>query len=126
MDKKSIIGCFIVLVLFIGLIVWRNTNQRSLKEHGVLVTAKILGVNIGGRVSGGFQCAINYQNNYLKLPSPSTLKRGNFDFIGKTFPAMFLPRNETLEILITLVDFEKFNMPFPDSLNWVMEYVIER
>lgn len=126
MDKKSLIGGFIVFVLFIGLIVWRNTNQRNLKEHGVLVTAKILRVNIGGRVSGGFQCAINYHNKYLELPSPSSVKRKNFDFIGKTFPAMFLPTNETLEILITPVDFEKFNIPFPDSLKWVMEYVIER
>lgn len=39
---------------------------------------------------------------------------------------MFLPGNETLDILITPEDFEKFNMPFPDSLMWVMEYVIER
>ena len=126
MDKKSLIVCLIGLVLFIGVIVLRNINQRNLKEHGVLVTAKILRVNYGGKVSGGFQCAINFKNKYLKLPSPSSLKRGKLDFIGKTFPAMFLPTNETLEILITPVDFEKFNMPFPDSLKWVMEYVIER
>ena len=126
MDKKSLLVCFIGLLLFIGVIVWINVNQQNLKQNGVLVSAKILRVNYGGKVSGGFQCAINYQNKYLKLPSPSTLKRGNFDFIGKNFPAMFLPTNETLEILITPVDFEKFNMPFPDSLKWVMEYVIER
>ena len=115
MDKKSLLVCFIGLLLFIGVIVWINVNQQNLKQNGVLVSAKILRVNYGGKVSGGFQCAINYQNKYLKLPSPSTLKRGNFDFIGKNFPAMFLPTNETLEILINFFPSHTINytsLPF--------------
>lgn len=125
MDKKSLVAGFIMLVLFISVIVWSNINQNNLKAHGVLVSAKILRVNLGGKVSGGFQCLIDYKGKQIELPSISSLKKHKFNFIGKTFPAMYLPSNETLEVLIAPVDFEKFKIPFPDSLNWVMQYVIE-
>ena len=126
MDKKSLLVGVIMLILFIGIVVWRNINQDDLKEHGVLVSAKILRVNLGGKVSGGFHCLIKYNNEEIELPSSSSLKRNKFNFVGKTFPAMYLPSNETLEVLIAPVDFEKFNIPFPDSLNWVMQYVLEK
>ena len=126
MDKKSIITCIIGLGLFIGLIIWRNSNQNDLKKHGVIVEAQIIRVNLGGRTSGGFQCLIKYKNKEKELPSPSTLVKGSSYFVGKTFPAMYLPGKDILEILITPRDFEKFNIPFPDSLNWVMPYVLKQ
>lgn len=125
MDKKSLLIILLGMCLLIIFVISRNNNQQDLKRNGILVTSKIIGVNYGGKVSGGFQCSIEYQNKNIELSSPSSLKKNKFYFIGKTFPAMFLPRNETLEILIAPVDFEKFNIPFPDSLNWVMQYVLE-
>lgn len=116
-------GGIILLILFI---IARNLNQNDLKENGVIVQAKILRVNYGGKVSGGFDCLIDYKGKQTELPSSSSLKRNKFNFVGKTFPAMYLPSNETLEVLIAPVDFEKFNIPFPDSLNWVMQYVLEK
>ena len=126
MDKKSFIVCIIGLGLFIVLIIWRNANQNDLKKNGVLVEAQILTVNSGGRTSGGFECLITYKGEKKELSSPSTLVKGSVYFIGKTFPAMYLPGKDILEILITPRDFEKFNIPFPDSLNWVMPYVLKQ
>ena len=126
MDKKSFIVCIIGLGLFIVLIIWRNVNQNDLKKNGVLVEARILTVNSGGRTSGGFECLIKYKNEEKRLSSPSSLIGGKFHFIGKTLPAMYLPGKDILEILITPRDFEKFNIPFPDSLNWVMPYVLRQ
>jgi hypothetical protein len=126
MDKKSFIVCIIGLGLLIVLIIWRNMNQNDLKNDGVIVEAQIIRVNLGGRTSGGFQCLITYKGEEKELSSPSTLVKGSFDFIGKTFPAMYLPDKDILEILITPRDFEKFNIPFPDSLNWVMPYVLKQ
>lgn len=123
MDKKNWIAFIVIGGLFGGVIIWRNINQSNLKKYGVIVEARIERVNIGGKVSGGFQCAISYKDEKKEMPSPSSIKKGNFYFVGKTFPAMYLPETNTLEILITPVDFEKFNIPFPDSLKWVTDYL---
>ena len=126
MDKISFIGCVVVVALFIVSIIFRNINQNDLKRNGIIVQAKILRVNFGGKVGGGFQCLIEYKNEEKELSSPSSLVGGKFHFIGKTFPAMYLPGKNILEILITPRDFEEFNIPFPDSLNWVMPYVLRQ
>ena len=60
------------------------------------------------------------------MSSPSSIVKGSFDFVGKSFPAMYLPKKDILEVLITPKDFEKFKIPFPDSLNWVMPYVLRQ
>ena len=126
MDRKSFFVVIIGLTLLLAFIVYRNKNQRDLKINGTLLSARITGVNLGGKTSGGFDCLLSIKNKIIETTSPSSLKRGKFDFIGKTFPAMYSPNTNTCEILITPIDFEKFNIPFPDSLNWVMEYVLEK
>lgn len=126
MDRKSIIAIAIFGICFILLIFLRIYRQNDLKKDGVLVNAKILRVNFGGKVSGGFDCLINYNGGEKELSSPSSIRKGSVDFIGKTFPAMFLPGTNVLVVLITPKDFEKFNLPFPDSLNWVMPYVLKQ
>lgn len=126
MDKKSVIAIIVFGLVFLFLIFLRYNRQSDLKKHGVIVNAKITMVNFGGKVSGGFECLINYNGVEKKLSSPSSIRKGSIDFISKTFPAMYLPSKDVLEILITPKDFEKFNMPFPDSLNWVMPYVLKQ
>ena len=118
------IGFIAILLLLCLFIFCRNRMQYDLKRNGIMVKARIARVNIGGKGSGGFQCNFNFQGKTYEEPSPSTLNSGVYDFIGKTFPAIYSPKYEALEILITPTDFEKFDIPFPDSLNWVMKYVI--
>lgn len=101
MTKKSIIFCTIAVCLFLISIIWWKKNQNDLKNNGVIVEAKILGVNIGGRSTGGFQCLITYQNETKEISSFSSISKGKLAFIGKTFPAMYLPDKDILEILIT-------------------------
>jgi hypothetical protein len=120
----TLIVFIITTFLFVLLIFYRNRIQTDLKNHGTLVNAKIIRVNSGGRTSGGFECIFSYQGKVLEQPSPSTLQKGTFNFVNKTFPAMYSRKYQTLEVLITPTDFEKYNIPFPDSLNWVMPYVL--
>jgi len=122
----TFIAFIFIFLLFILVIFWRNMIQEDLKKNGVIVNAEIIKVNVGGKVSGGFQCRFNFKGEMYEESSPSTLHSGVYDFIGKTFPAMYSRKHDALEILITPTDFEKFNIPFPDSLNWVMKYVIEK
>lgn len=127
MSKGNIVGFIVLAILFIGVVVLRNWTQDDLKKNGVLVKAKIVLVNFGGKGSnGGFQCKFDYKGKTIEHASPSTVKSGKYNFIGKSFPGMYSPGTGTFEILITPTDFEKFNIPFPDSLNWVMEYVIDK
>jgi hypothetical protein len=126
MDKKSLIGTIVIVILFIGAVIWSNSIQDDLKKNGILVPAKILRVNYGGKVSGGFECLINYNGEQKERPSISSLKSGRYNFVGKTFPGMYSPKTNTLEILIAPVDFKKFDIPFPDSLKWVLEYITEK
>ena len=44
--------------------------------------------------------------------------RGNPDFENKYFPVMYDPKLGASELLISPTDFEKYKIPFPDSLNW--------
>lgn len=88
-----------------------------------MVNAKIISWALPGK--GGtvynLSCEFDYNSKQYKLFSPTTYG-GNFDnLIGKTFPGMFSPSEEVFEILITPTDFEKYNIPFPDSLNWTLK-----
>ncbi len=125
MSKASFWGVLIIAGLFILIIFFRNRFQNDLKRNGIIVNAKIIKVNIAGKGSGGFQCSFDLNGKTFEEPTPSTIRSNRYEFIGKRFPAIYSSKYETLEILIAPKDFEKFNIPFPDSLNWVLKYVIE-
>ena len=105
--RLSIPGC----VAGVGWHLWAYSRAGELS-----VVCRILRVNLGGKTSGGFDCLVNYKGREIELSSSTSIKRGNFDFVGKIFPAIYSPNTNTLEVLIKPVDFEKFNIPFPDSL----------
>lgn len=114
----SIFLSYLILVSILkGLI-----NGNESKGDRVLVEAKILGV-AGGRTSGKFDCLFKYKNKKIDMRGFSTISQSSNDFLGKTFPAMYSPNKDILNILLTPKDFEKFKMPFPDSLNWVIHDV---
>lgn len=123
MKKGEIIG----LIVFISFILWaiiaRNVNQSSLLKNGKLVNAKIISWATPGKGNTVYNlsCEFEYNGKLHKLFSPTTYG-GNFDsIIGKTFPGMFSSSQDILEILITPTDFEKYSIPFPDSLNWMLK-----
>ena len=122
---KNIIGFSLFFILIISFIIVRITLQNDLKANGIIVNAKIIRVAIGGKGSGGFICTLSYNNEAKETSTPTTLKKGWYDMIGHTFPGMYSPKTGTLEVLITPTDFEKFNIPFPDSLKWVIKYTID-
>ena len=122
---KNIIGFSIFFSIIILVIILRNTSQSDFKKNGLLINAQIIKVVIGGKPAGGFLCRFTYNDEVKENSTPTSLKKGYFDMIGKTFPAMYSPKMGSFEILITPTDFEKFNIPFPDSLNWVIKYTVD-
>ena len=123
---KNILGFSIFFSIIILVVILRITSQSDLKKNGLLVSAKITQVKIGGKTAGGYLCEFTYAGKIKESFTPTTVKHDRYDLIGKTFPAMYSPKMETLEILITPTDFDKFNISFPDSLNWVMPYALEK
>ena len=120
----SIIEIFLSYLILIT-IVKAIINHNDSKADKVLVKAKILNVIAEGSSSGKFDCLIKFKNKEKEMPGASTISKGSYDFIGKTFPAMYSPNKDNLEVLITPKDFKKFKIPFPDSLNWVIPYVLK-
>ena len=112
---------FIVMLLFLlGMVILSYIDEADLKKNGVVVQVTILSVNPGGKSGGGFQCLINYQGESFERPSGTSVKQGRYSFVGKHFPGMYSRNTNTLKILITPEDFEKYNIPFPDSLKWAL------
>ncbi len=112
----SIFFSFLILVSIVKAII----NDNDSKADKVLVEAKILSVIPESRTSRKFDCLIKYKNKKKEMLSASTISKRSYHFIGKTFPAMYSPNKDILEVLITPKDFKKFNIPFPDSLNLVI------
>ncbi|MEI9934473.1 MAG: hypothetical protein WDM71_06385 [Ferruginibacter sp.] len=40
----------------------------------------------------------------------------------KLFPAIFSPKTNNSELLMTPEDFKNYGLNFPDSLQWVLQY----
>lgn len=119
--KKQKLFELVGLVVLISFILWaiitRMRNQHELLSNGVIVNARIVGIATGGKGGGAsFICEFSYGGKQYKEFSPTTYKGNCYSLIGKFFPAMFAPTTETLEILITNKDFDKFEIPYPDSL----------
>jgi hypothetical protein len=121
MKNNSFIHVVVILLLFSAFVIARACNQAALKRDGVIVQVRILDAIAGGKSSGGFRCSFVYKGEKLERISPSSVMAGRYRFVGKTFPAMYLHKTRTLNILITPKDFKKFGLPFPDSLNWVLQ-----
>ena len=115
----SIIGIFFSYIVLVS-IIKGIVNDNEPKDDKVLVEAKIVSVIPGGKTNRNFDCLIEYKNKKKEMPGTSTISNDSCDVIGKTFPAMYSPNKNILEVLITPKDFEKFNIPFPDSLDWVI------
>ena len=118
----SIISIFLSYLILVSILKGIVSGNKP-KADKVLVEAKLLGIIAEGRTSGKFDCLIKYKNKKIDMPGTSTFSKGSYDFIGKTFPAMYSPNKNNLKILITPADFKKFKIPFPDSLDWVIHEV---
>jgi len=126
MGKQNLISFIIIVITLGGGLFLTYYYSNDLKHNGVIVTTKILNVNSGGKMPGGFNCLVKYNGKLFERPSGTSIYRGRFDFVGKTFPAIYSPNTNSLKILITPGDFEKFNIPFPDSLKWVLSYISDK
>jgi hypothetical protein len=120
--RKSLIILAIALLILGAAIGYRVWKRGELKRNGVLLTGRIVSHQTGTKSQWWFNYEFRYEGKvYNKDKSVDVLRLRTF--IGKSFPVIFSFQSEQSEMLITPKDFEIYDLPYPDSLNWVKEYV---
>jgi len=120
-----VIATFFVVTIAVTTI-QSNSDTHKLANQGILTNAYI--IDITTTVRGDF--AINYrfivngksfenQHSYSEL-----LLRYQNNFINKIFPVIYLSQNPSINyLLVTPQSFKEYNKDFPDSLQWIRQYM---
>ena len=124
---NKVIG-YIVILLFVFIVIYTTVRRYNLKTEyligqGVIVKA----AGKGGKSAGGFNVDFylsldgkRYKGSNLYGFDQINAPMINRFFIGKQFPVAYYKNNpHNNQVLILETDFQKFNLPYPDSLNWV-------
>ena len=116
--KASLYGVIIFFLIFIAYIF---LSEKYLKKEGIVLNAKTTTWCV---VVKGYD--LNYEFYYegkKKTANNAVEKiRGLREFEDKNFPAIYDPKYGASQILIDPGMFKKYNVPFPDSLKWVLPY----
>lgn len=116
--KASLYGVIIFFLIFIAYIF---LSEKYLEKEGIVLNAK---TTTWGVVVKGYD--LNYEFYYKgekKTANNAVEKiRGLREFENKNFPAIYDPKYGASQILIDPEMFKKYNVPFPDSLKWVLPY----
>lgn len=123
----SVIGCFLVIATPLTCGYFNGKNfHRELLENATVVNGIITGYKNPYKhaISFTYKVTINdtifsfqssgNQTDYAALKSKSSL------LVGRRFPVLVnKQKHKQSKMLITPDDFAEYNMPFPDSLNFV-------
>ncbi len=121
--KKNKITVFIIISFFMGLFVFVHYMDERVRQNGILLNAT--STEWVTRVNMGMHLKYEFFYNGKKKVDEQGIKnvRGSREFIGKYFPVMYDPKFGTSQLLVEPDDFKEFNLPYPDSLNWVLKYI---
>ena len=118
--KKSIIAIVIVIVVFF---IYHNLLWADLKYNGVIITGLLKSTSYHSKSSLiDFEYSYEFEGKMYKS-SFSSGKKDYSIFIGKSFPVVVSRLTNKSTMLITPSHFNEFNIPFPDSLKWVLQYL---
>jgi hypothetical protein len=125
MEKyKKTIGIIglIISIIFIFLVIKRGEKrEKELKSDFILTNANIYASHI---TKIGFIVDYKFEVYSLFVEGSNTYEINSSDkykLVNRYFPVVYSKNNpENCDILIFPDDFKKYNIPFPDSLNWVL------
>ena len=123
-NRIGIVAIFLLLFFYIAYQKYKQKSlQLNIKSNLEYSYATIIECNVTHRGSVWIKYNYFYQNNILqnKQNISISLWKAN-KLINKKFPIVLSNKNpKDCTILIFPKDFEEYNIPFPDSLNWVKE-----
>ena len=136
--KKQYKNISIVLIVII-FIVWVSWNFRKANQfqnaQKILTNGLIQDCYYGGRGNAGrtfidFKFVLNgvqIKGSSVILTSEIPTEDLKNFFTGKAFPVLYDPKQPTNStMLIIPKDFNRYNYSFPDSLQWVYNYMANR
>jgi hypothetical protein len=120
--SKDVIISLLFLSAGAGFIFYCIWAKKQILSTGKLTTCRIVSFssdNKGG--NGGYKCELFIANKWSIVVSPTTITRGKYDLINRYFPMIYSEKMDDGVILITPRDFKDANLPFPDSLQWIVD-----
>lgn len=123
----------IMVLLLIPLILSIYIHGTNFRKEHLLTTGRIIHVKQGYGTHGNFGTFFTYQYyvDGSKISSSYRCKDLSNDIrkvsIGRSFPVAYNKYWFGYEdiILLTPRDFESFGHKFPDSLTWILQYMIK-
>ena len=116
---------FFFLIGMLCIVLKAFYNGSQLKKHGIIVQGKIVKIKANFSTKGGAECILNYEYSYGGINHLEIIGRSGvfneykLDFIEKVFPVIVNPNTGESSLLVLKMNFEEYNIPFPDSLYWV-------
>jgi hypothetical protein len=114
---------FIGLAAFLILVGFALFKQYYLKKHYILLNAKTTSWVVTSKVGLELEYEFHYKGNKIVYNNPFAKFMGNKNFENKLFPVVYDPVLNTAQLLVQPENFKKFNLQFPDSLDWVLPYL---
>ena len=134
MSQKNIKIAWVVFLIIgtIGIVVYTLWAKNNLKKNHLITVATIHTCQNGSRGNAGrfflnFTITLNgkeYSSSNSYLDNELSFFAAEKYFVGKTFPAVYYPSKPSLSsLLVTPKNFAHFGYSFPDSLNWILQYI---
>ena len=122
---KKIFTGLILIGVFLCFYIFGKIRTNEIKTHLRLCNGYVYETSIQHR--GWVNLAYEFQVNGKRfkelkvLGVPSTHRKM---FLDRNFPVVYsLDNIDFNDMLIVPEDFQKYNISFPDSLNWVIKYL---
>lgn len=124
MKKINMVLISAVILFFIYLFIKdRIVKPEELRRKGIIVSAWTLEWVIGSKGSFDLKYEFFYNESRIVGYAPFSKFRGDMNFVHKYFPVIYEPMSGDKELLIEPRRFNEYNIPFPDSLKWVLPHV---
>ena len=120
--RKRKLTLFIIVIIFLLLLLFIKISEVNLVNHGILLNAKTTEWGVSAKMGLDLNYEFYYKGEKNIRSNAFGSIRGNTAFCNKYFPVMYDPKLGTTQLLIEPSDFREFNLPFPDSLKWVLKY----
>ena len=122
MNKKKIL-LSVVLILFVLILLFIKYGDVKLTNKGVLLNAKTTEWKTSSYMGLDLSYEFYYHDKKVFGSNAFNDFRGNDVFVNRNFPVMYEPKLGSSKLLIEPSDFKRFDLPFPDSLKWVLGYL---
>lgn len=122
--KKRNNSFYVTIGLIAIVAIYLIVAKRKLHQNGILLNAKTIDWASGAKMSLDLRYEFYYNGEKIIGNNAFPDFRGNKKFENRYFPVMYYPgMGRHNQLLITPSDFKEFNLPFPDSLKWVLPYL---